>query len=59
MESPWGCWVCRWHKGQAEMQRLGELKPEQLPARGIGIRTDRGPQGEWGKSNKDVINIME
>lgn len=31
MESPWGCWACRWHKGQAEMQRLGELKPEHLP----------------------------
>lgn len=27
---PLGCWACRWHKGQAEMQRLGELKPAQL-----------------------------
>lgn len=21
MESPWGCWVRRWHKGQAELHR--------------------------------------
>lgn len=21
MESPWGCWACRWHKGQAETHR--------------------------------------
>lgn len=42
MESPWGCWACRWHKDQAEMQRLGELKAEQLLASGIGSRRDMG-----------------
>lgn len=57
---PLGCWACRWHKGQAEMQRLGELKPAQLSASGTGkaidmVATRREGQGQWGCHQRDGV----
>lgn len=47
MESPWGCWACRWHKGQAETDRgcksrsLGirqQVERESIAGRGRDLR---------------------
>lgn len=41
------------------MQRLGELKPEQLPASGRGRDTDMGVTSREGKEQWGVTNMME